>query len=119
MCFTKQSKHSVNNYCLLDPLSYIGNQPSGLIGGWSLLTTSIISMLNLVANYQTQDHLDIGNKNALKMINTDCVFVPKNFELGSGAIGDMYSKNIASLVNMYQQFFILGKFIDLNLLNAV
>ena len=114
-----QSKPSVNNYCLLDPLSYIGNQPSGLIGGWSLLTTSIISMLNLVANYQTQDHLDIGNKNALKMINTDCVFVPKNFELGSGATGDMYSKNMVSLVNMYQQFFILGKFIDLNLLNAV
>ena len=79
----------------------------------------IVSMLNLVANYQTQDHLNIGSKNALKMINTDCVFVPKNFELGSGATGDMYSKNIVSLVNMYQQFFILGKFIDINLLNAV
>lgn len=92
MCFTKQSNLSVNNYCLLDPLSYIENQPSGLIGGWSLLSTSIVSMLNLVANYQTQDHLNIGSKNALKMINTDCVFVPKNFKLGSGATGDMHSK---------------------------
>lgn len=49
-------------------------------------------MLNLVANYQTQDHLNIDSKNALKMINTDCVFVPKNFKLGSGATGDVYSK---------------------------
>ena len=113
-----QSKSSVTNYCLLDPLSFIGNQPSGLIGGWSLLTTSIVSMLNLIANYQNQN-LDIGNKNALKMINTNCVFVPTNFWIGNGETGDMYNKNIASLVNMYQQFFILGKFIDINLLEHV
>ena len=119
MCFTKQSKHSVNNYCLLDPLSYIKNQPSRLISGWSLLSTSIVSMLNLVANYQTQDHLNIDSKNALKMINTNCVFIPKNFNLGSGAIGDMYTANFASLSKMYQQFFTLGKFININLLDAV
>ena len=114
-----QSKSAVNSFKLVDPLSYIGNTPSGLFGGWSLLTTSIISTLNLVANYQAENHLIVGNKNALKMINTDCVFIPKNFNLGSGAIGDMYTANFVSLSKMYQQFFTLGKFINLNLLDAV
>ena len=84
-----------------------------------MLTTSIISTLNLVANYQAENHLIVGNKNALKMINTDCVFIPKNFNLRSGAIGDMYTANFASLSKMYQQFFTLGKFMDINLLDAV
>ena len=116
-----QSKPSVNHYCLLDPFSYIGNgnQPSGLIGGWSLTTTSIVSMLNLIANYQTQSGLNIGSKNALKMIDIDCVFIPKKFELGSGLIGDMFNKNLIFLANMYQQFFILDKFIDVNLINGI
>ena len=85
----------------------------------SLLSTSIISMLNLVANYKTSDHLHIGSRNALKMINTDCVFAPKNFYIANGETGDMFSKNKAILESMYQQFFVLGKFINIDLLNKI
>jgi hypothetical protein len=90
-----------------------------LFGGYSLKTTSIMAILNLVANYQTEQHLEIGSKNALKMINTDCVFIPKNFRISGGKVGDMYQTNVNDLVRMYQQFFTLGKFVDINLLNAI
>lgn len=114
-----QSKTSVNHFNLVDPLSYISNSPSGLIGGWSLLTTSIMSMLNLVANYETDQHLKIGNQNALKMIDTNCVFIPTKFSQSGGQTGDKLTENINNLLNMYQQFIILGKFIDINLLQAI
>ena len=114
-----QSKSAVNNYCLMNPATYTSSAVSCFIGGWSIGTTSIISMINLIANYQLANHLIVGNKNAIKMINTNSIFIPKNFSIGDGTIGKKDLENFSFLIQIYTKFFTLGKFIDLNLLDVV
>ncbi len=113
------SKPSINNYCLMDPLSYANNDASCFIGGWSIETTSIISMINLIANYQLEDHSVIGNKNAIKMINNLSIFIPKNFYIPDGTVGEKVLENVLFLIQSYSKFFTLGKFIDLNLFYVI
>ncbi len=76
-------------------------------------------MINLIANYQLEDHSVIGNKNAIKMINNLSIFIPKNFYIPDGTVGEKVLENVLFLIQSYSKFFTLGKFIDLNLFYVI
>lgn len=114
------NKSGVDHYYLYDPNSFITDSPSGFLGGWSLNTTSIISLINLIANFEIYNGVYIGNAHSLKLLNLKSLYLPKNFHISDGIV-DNNSKtfNYLLLQGLYTPFFTIGKFIDINFFNFV
>ncbi len=108
-----QLAQTSNIYHIIEPSSFITNQPSGLLGGWSLDTTSIITLINLLCHH-VKDGYVLGNENAKKILDLNSLFIPNKFNISSGKTINDYLSNFSSLSNLYKRFITTNKFVDIN-----
>lgn len=108
-----------NTYHTVDPYSFVTDQPSGILGGWSLDTSCVITLINLLYHFSNGDGYILGCENAKKILNLDTLFLPNRFNISNGEIIDDYLDNFNILNDMYKPFVTINKFVNVNLFRPI